>query len=345
MLWVAVRRFAVPLGGRRPWSSSPSPSRRRSPPTAPRSTPSCPAALAVTVAVAALTGRSDRRGRRRCSGWRVVALPWLAVKYAPVAAALAGRRAGAAGARGDRRAGGRLVGGAGGRRASSSSPLHQALYGGWTVYAAGDHFVGGEFTVVGRRARLPGPSRPAGRAARRPRASAWPPGSRPSCSSSPRSWPRSPAAGRRAGPRWRCRSRPGGSTPPSSRSRCTAGGGPAVRSWWSCPAVAGRRPGGPTGPRRASWGRRRRGRGAHLGVAGRRGRRRGSPRRSTSRPRRPAGPAWRLVLPDYLHVSATTWVLHGAWLVTLGAWAVVTARPRKVQSRLRSSGIASSRRA
>ncbi|MET0832777.1 MAG: hypothetical protein ABWZ62_02275, partial [Actinomycetota bacterium] len=51
--------------------------------------------------------------------------------------------------------------------------------------------------------------------------------------------------------------------------------------------------------------------------------------------------AWRLALPDYLAMSWWTWVLHGAWLVTLTAWAVVTARPRKVQSRLRSSGIAS----
>ena len=35
--------------------------------------------------------------------------------------------------------------------------------------------------------------------------------------------------------------------------------------------------------------------------------------------------AWRLVLPDYLAMSWWTWVLHGAWLVALAAWAAVAA--------------------
>ena len=50
--------------------------------------PELPAALAVTVAVAAATGPLDRKGRW-VFGLAVVALPWLAVKYVPVAAALA----------------------------------------------------------------------------------------------------------------------------------------------------------------------------------------------------------------------------------------------------------------
>jgi hypothetical protein len=36
---------------------------------------------------------------------------------------------------------------------------HRLLYGGWTVYAAGDHFVGGELTVVGQDPDYPGRSR------------------------------------------------------------------------------------------------------------------------------------------------------------------------------------------
>jgi hypothetical protein len=37
--------------------------------------------------------------------------------------------------------------------------LHQAWYGGWTVYATGDHFVGGEVTVVGTEVDPVGRSR------------------------------------------------------------------------------------------------------------------------------------------------------------------------------------------
>ena len=36
---------------------------------------------------------------------------------------------------------------------------HRVLYGGWTVYAAGDQFVGGEATVIGRHVDLAGRSR------------------------------------------------------------------------------------------------------------------------------------------------------------------------------------------
>jgi hypothetical protein len=39
----------------------------------------------------------------------------------------------------------------------------------------------------------------------------------------------------------------------------------------------------------------------------------------------PAYRVWRLVLPDYLAMDAWAWVLHGAWLVALVAWAVVAA--------------------
>ncbi|HJW35013.1 MAG TPA: hypothetical protein VJ769_00100, partial [Actinomycetes bacterium] len=45
--------------------------------------------------------------------------------------------------------------------------------------------------------------------------------------------------------------------------------------------------------------------------------------------------AWRLALPDYLAMSWWTWVLHVAWLVALGAWAVAAVRSRQRPPRFR----------
>jgi hypothetical protein len=159
LVWTAHRRFGVPVRTAVLVVGAVS----ISPPLAAYAAqvyPELVAALAVAVAVAALTGPMDRRGR-----WvlfaTVVALPWLAVKYAPVAAALA-----AVGLVRSWR-GAAVRSGPGGRPATTSTGTlaiqvgayvlagaaylvaHRALYGGWTVYAAGDHFVGGEFTVVG----------------------------------------------------------------------------------------------------------------------------------------------------------------------------------------------------
>jgi hypothetical protein len=79
----------------------------------------------------------------------ITALPWLGVKYAPVAAALAaivlvGRlRAGRR-----REAFGMVLALAASGVAFLG--LHRLLYGGWTVYASGDHFTQtGELSVVG----------------------------------------------------------------------------------------------------------------------------------------------------------------------------------------------------
>jgi len=109
--------------------------------------PELPAALAVTVAVAALTGPFDRLGR-----WLLVAavvvLPWLAVKYVPVAAALAAIAVVTATRRAERRSALVLTGVLAAAGALNLA-FHRAVYGGWTVYAAGDHFVTGEFSVVG----------------------------------------------------------------------------------------------------------------------------------------------------------------------------------------------------
>ena len=78
----------------------------------------------------------------------VTALPWLSVKYVPVAAMLV------------------LYSGAKYWKKEKKDLLvfgtvllisglvylfvHKRIYGGWTVYASGDHFVNGEFEVVGR---------------------------------------------------------------------------------------------------------------------------------------------------------------------------------------------------
>ncbi len=143
---VAVARFAVPPSIAVVTAAVAA----LSPPLAVYATqvyPELPAALAVTVAVGALTG-APRWRNVAVAGLAVAALPWLSVKYLAPAAALAAValvgwwRAGAR-----RRAGllaaGLFVAGI------AYLAAHQAWYGGWTPYAAGSHFATGEFTVVG----------------------------------------------------------------------------------------------------------------------------------------------------------------------------------------------------
>ena len=144
--WLAIRRYAVHSSVALPVTAV----FALSVPLAPYGSqiyPELPAALCTLVAVAALTGPLRRAGCWAL-GAAVVALPWLAVKYAPVAAVLAllglvrlirdGRRAQAVGlGLGLAAAGAVFVG------------LHLVVWGGLTAYASGDHFVGGEFTAVG----------------------------------------------------------------------------------------------------------------------------------------------------------------------------------------------------
>ncbi|MFI6499245.1 hypothetical protein [Nonomuraea typhae] len=134
-LWTAVRRFAVPpkiatAGVAVAAAGAPLAVYGQ------QIYPELPAALATVAAVAFL-------GRRPWwFAWAVVALPWLSVKYVPVAAALA-----AVGLW---------------RTRSRSLPVffaamgvvylvvHRWIWGGWTVYATGDHFQGsGEWGVMG----------------------------------------------------------------------------------------------------------------------------------------------------------------------------------------------------
>ncbi len=114
--------------------------------------PELPAALAVLAGFAAVTGPFERRGRI-VFAVAVIAIPWLAVKYIPVAAVLALAGLSKAG-KGTRLA---LIG------VFSAAGLiyvlgHLAIYGGLTPYATGDHFVGGELTVVGTDPNLWGRS-------------------------------------------------------------------------------------------------------------------------------------------------------------------------------------------
>ena len=146
LVWIAVRRFAVPVVA----GSAVVGVFALSPPLASYGSqvyPELPAALAVAAAIAALTGPL-RRGGLATLAVVVVALPWLSVKYAPVAAVLAlvGLWLLARDAR--RRVALAL---AGGLAAAGIAYLvgHQVLYGGVTPYAAGSHFVDGELTVVG----------------------------------------------------------------------------------------------------------------------------------------------------------------------------------------------------
>ena len=147
LVWLAVRRLAVPL----PLAGSVVAVAFASAPLAvygQQVYPELPAALAVTVAVVALTGRQGR-GPTVALLLAVVALPWLSVKYAPMAAVLAAGWLLAQWRAGRRHEAGVALGVLGGA-AAVFLVVHRAVYGGWTAYASGDHFqTAGELGVVG----------------------------------------------------------------------------------------------------------------------------------------------------------------------------------------------------
>jgi hypothetical protein len=147
-LWLAVRRFAIPL----PPATMGVGLASASAPLAvygQQVYPELPAALAVVLAVAALTAPSARRGPVLLLGVAVIALPWLSVKYVPVAASLAVLAGYHWWRAGHRRAVGWLGGGLL-LMGATYLAVHQAVWGGWTVYASGDHFQeSGEFGVIG----------------------------------------------------------------------------------------------------------------------------------------------------------------------------------------------------
>jgi hypothetical protein len=110
--------------------------------------PELTAALAVVIAVAALTGRLAVPGTL-VAVTAVIALPWLSVKYAPVAAVLAALLLLSLWRSGNGR-GAALVAAALAGAGVVFLLVHQVIYGGWTAYASGDHFQSsGELSVVG----------------------------------------------------------------------------------------------------------------------------------------------------------------------------------------------------
>ena len=109
--------------------------------------PAMPAALAMTIGVLAVTGTPSQL-KSAVALSAVIALPWLSVKYIPIAAVVAGALLWQHWHTGNRRA----VQAAFAVLAVSGAAylmVHQRIWGGWTVYASGDHFSGGEFEVVG----------------------------------------------------------------------------------------------------------------------------------------------------------------------------------------------------
>jgi hypothetical protein len=299
-------------------------------PAVPRTPPSGRATLVVGVAVAAL--------------------PWLGVKYAPVAAAIAlvaGWRLARAGRIGQVLA----LAGSLALAWVVFLVLHRWWYGGWTPYAAGDHFASGELSVVGtepdylgRSRRLLGllVDRGFGLAAWQP---AWLLAV-PAMAALAR---RRPVA--RGGPG----DRQGG--PPEDRGAALAW--PLAAGWLVATFVALTMHGWWFAGRQvvvvlplaalavAWWTGRDRRRRVLLAVAGGFGVLAfgwlvadGAAGRVTwavdfTATTNPLYRAWRLVLPDYLAMSWWTWALHVAWLAALAAWAVVAARPRQTQPRLR----------
>jgi hypothetical protein len=137
-LWVAVRRFGVAL----PLATAGVGMAAASAPLAvygQQVYPELPAALACLAGVTALTGQTRRRELALLAA-AVVALPWLSVKYAPVAAMLAvlglARWWRAAGRRRDAVA----LGAALAICAAIYLGTHLVVWGGVTAYASGDHF-------------------------------------------------------------------------------------------------------------------------------------------------------------------------------------------------------------
>lgn len=154
--WLAVRRFGVAPGIALALIAV----FFTSVPLAPYGTqiyPEVPAALATVLGVAAVASPLSRRNQVLLAA-AVIALPWLAIKYAPVAAALAAVALVRL-VQSDRRVEAGVLMGVLGLAGVVFVAVHLVIWGGMTAYASGDHFVGGEFTAVGSAPNYPGRAR------------------------------------------------------------------------------------------------------------------------------------------------------------------------------------------
>lgn len=109
--------------------------------------PAMPAALATTLGIFGVTGPLRSR-TSAIAVLSIVSLPWLSVKYVPLAAVIGAALVLRHWTRGERR-GVAVIASVLAIAGVIYLVVHQRVYGGWTVYSTGDHFVNGEFEVVG----------------------------------------------------------------------------------------------------------------------------------------------------------------------------------------------------
>jgi hypothetical protein len=295
--------------------------------------PEMPAALATAVGIAAVTGPLGHPALVALAA-AVATLPWLSVKYVPVAATFAGLAVATLLRQRRRRAAALLVASlaAGGLLFVG---LHLEVYGGATPYAAGDHFAGGQLTVVGHSPNLVGRSRRllGLLVDQRFGLAAWQP-----------AWllivPAAAALTRRRPPGWVALMLPlaagwlnatflaltmHGWWAPGRQVVAVLPAAALMAAWWLEQAAAARPPAGALGllgvvgygwmvadglAGRIDWVSR-----FHLTTL------------PWSRP-------WRMLLPSYMDVSAATWVLHGLWLLlcaglAVAAWRAVGRQPAR----------------
>ena len=156
LVWTAVRRLDLPVGV----ATASVLCFSLAPPLAVYGTqvyPELPAALAVAAAVAAGSGPL-RRGGLSVTVLAVSALPWLSVKYAPVAGALSVVALWRLWSLGRRRAA-TAVAGALGLSGVVFAAVHLGVYGALTPYVTGDHFGGDQLAVTGTAPNPAGRSR------------------------------------------------------------------------------------------------------------------------------------------------------------------------------------------
>jgi hypothetical protein len=157
IVWIAVRRYGVSVGA----AGLTAGLFGASAPLAVYGNqvyPELPAALCVAVAVAGLSGRPPKVVGIVALTAAISALPWLSVKYVPVAATLAVLGLVTLWRAGRRRA---LAGFVGALALMGIAFVvgHLQWYGGVTPYAVGDHFTSGEFTVIGNEPNYSGRAR------------------------------------------------------------------------------------------------------------------------------------------------------------------------------------------